>query len=266
MRLSVLMTVFREVDFVDYAIRSCLPYVDDLVIVEGSYQQNRRLGLPARSDDGTIEIIEKYRNDPKVHIIYANEESDFQQRNKGLEIIKKINPNGWFEIIDGDEIIEPNTFTKIKQFCINADKEGVLRAVYFQSITFVNDLKHYTIQEFPRLFKITSECEFFNDNYLRWTPVDFWDFKFYWDSRYVIKRKDIKYFHYSFVKGLKKFQEKRNWWMSRGLGKDFDYGWKIDENGKITDKNHQIYLYSGKHPDIMKSHPLMGKGENKNGY
>ena len=50
--------------------------------------------------------------------------------------------------------------------------------------------------------------------------------------------------------------------MNRGLGENFDYGWKIDEKGQITDKNHQIFVYSGKHPSILDNHPLMKKGEN----
>ena len=39
MKLSVLMTVYNEKEFVEYAIRSCLPYVDHLVVVEGAYQE-----------------------------------------------------------------------------------------------------------------------------------------------------------------------------------------------------------------------------------
>jgi hypothetical protein len=76
------MTVYSEVDFLDYAIRSALPYIDDLVIVEGAYLETINLKKPARSTDGTLDIIEKYKNNPKVHVIYANELSDPQQRNR----------------------------------------------------------------------------------------------------------------------------------------------------------------------------------------
>ena len=57
MRLSVLMTIYDEAEFVDSAIRSALPYVDDLVIVEGAYEETIKPGRSPRSTDGTIDII-----------------------------------------------------------------------------------------------------------------------------------------------------------------------------------------------------------------
>jgi len=50
--------------------------------------------------------------------------------------------------------------------------------------------------------------------------------------------------------------------MNRGLGPNFDYGWTIGEDGKITDKNHKIYEFTGTHPEIIRNHP---KFEDKNG-
>lgn len=255
------MTVYNEADFIEYAIRACLPYVDHLVIVEGAYQETIALGSSARSSDHTINKVDDYRglfnDDPepfaeKIHYIEANEKTDKDQRNVGLKKIKELNPNGWLLIVDGDEVYEPNTFAAIKQFCIQADKSRVVHAAYFQSLTFVNDFQHFTVQEFPRLFKITPECEFINDNFMSWSGVR-------WEHPHVMTLKSMKYHHYAFCKGADRFKLKRNWWMNRGLGKDFDYGWKIDESGKITDKNHTIYEYKGHHPGVMKDHPLWNK-------
>ena len=95
---------------------------------------------------------------------------------------------------------------------------------------------------------MTPEALFINDNFMSWNNLG-------WSAPHVVKNLSIKYHHYSFLKGLKKFEDKRNWWMSRGIP-NFDYGWKIDENGKIVDENHKIYEYKGKHPDIMKDHVL----------
>jgi glycosyltransferase involved in cell wall biosynthesis len=245
MRLSVLMTVYNEGDFVDYAIRACLPFVDDLVIVEGAYQETIRLNKPARSTDGTCEIIEKYRDNSKVSIIYANEESDKDQRNVGLERIKVLNPDGWLLIIDGDECWTENNILAVKKLATLLDKQNV-KASYFTSLTFVNDPYHYTNQEFPRLFKITSDCQFTNDNFMKWGNLG-------WSAPHVIKH-NIKYCHYSFLKSKERFHLKRDWWMHRGLGKDFDYGWHMDQNGKIYDASHKIFKFTGKHPEIMQSH------------
>jgi len=246
------MTVYDEESFIEYAILSCLPYVDHLVIVEGAYKQVIALDAPERSSDGTIEIIEKYRSDPKVHIIYANEESDPQQRNVGLNKIKELNPNGYCLIIDGDEVYEASTFKMIRTAMMNMDRSNKY-ASYFKSKTFVNDPYHMTDQEFPRLFKITPECKFVNDNFMEWP-----DKGIGWYSPYVIKIPYISYYHYSFCKGREKFEQKRNWWMNRGFGPRFDYGWRY-ENGKIDDPNHVVHDFAGIHPAIMKEHPLWKK-------
>ena len=247
------MTVYNEADFIEYAIRSCLPYVDHLVIVEGAYKQVIALGKPERSSDGTLEIIEKYRNNPNVHIIFANEKTDKDQRNVGLQKIKELNPDGWMLVVDGDEIYDPSTFSMIKS-CANTMEKNNKYAVYFKSLTFVNNANFYCEQEFPRLFRITPGAEFCNDNFLEWS-----DKNLKWGYPHVVKIPYIRYYHFSFCKGSEKFLEKRNWWMNRGLGKDFDYGWKLDENGQITDDNHNIYEHTGKFPAVMKDHPLFKK-------
>ena len=159
-RLSVLMTVYNEAEFVDYAIRACLPYVDDLVIVEGAYQETIALGASPRSTDGTLEILEQWKDaaekegeDSIVHFIEANEQTDKDQRNAGLEKIKELNPDGWVLIIDGDEVYDKNAFSMIRSAMVNMDRSQKLAAI-FRSLTFVNDFKHFAEQDFPRLFKI----------------------------------------------------------------------------------------------------------------
>jgi len=237
MRLSALMTVYNEVDFLDYAIRNALMCVDDLVIIEGAYKETINLGKPARSNDGTLQILQKYMSTKNVRIFFANEETDKDQRNIGLQHIKKINPDGWMYIHDGDEVYKPSTFAVIKNTCKQLDKTDV-KAAYFKSLTFVNDFNHYCEQSFPRLFKITPECKFINDNFMTWENVQGWQIP------YVTHLHNIQYFHYSFLKGSERFKTKRDWWMNRGLGPNFDYGWTIDENGHITDKNHKIYEFT----------------------
>lgn len=248
MKLSAMMTVYNEVEFIDYAIQNCISHVDFLHICEGSYLETQNLGKSARSNDGTLEIIEKYRNHPKVNIVYANEQTDKDQRNKCLENIKSLNPNGWMYIHDGDEVYKSSTFPIIRNAC-NLLEQTQAKAAYFKSLTFVNDFNHYCEQSFPRLFKITEKCKFVNDNFMSWEDVPAWQ------NPYITHLHNIQYFHYSFLKGSERFKTKRDWWMNRGLGPNFDYGWTIDENGKITDKNHKIYEFNGNHPDIIKSHP-----------
>lgn len=253
-KLSVLMTVYNEADFIEYAIRSCLPYVDHLVIVEGAYQETIKLGSSPRSTDGTIEKAKSFINDSsgKVHYLEANEQTDKDQRNIGLAKIKELNPDGWLLIIDGDEVYDEST-VKMTRVAMNNMEKTNRMAAYFKSMTFVNDFQHYAEQEFPRLFRITKDCKFVNDNFMEWT-----DLKLTWFLPHVIKIPYIKYHHYSFCKGQKRFEEKKKWWETR-FGKPFDYGWRVDENGKISDDDHQILEFAGQHPAILKTHPLWKK-------
>jgi len=263
------MTVYNEVEFVDYAIRSCLPFVDHLVIVEGAYQETIDLGSDPRSTDGTLSKLEEiydleyikntFNLDDedeieklycKLHVIQANAQTDKDQRNLGLEKIKEINPDGWCLIIDGDEVYDKNTLNMVKVAAHTMEKQDKL-AAYFKSMTFVNDFQHYTEQEFPRLFRITSECKFINDNFMEWT-----DRNIGWFSPYILKIPYIRYHHYAFCKGIERFELKKKWWESR-FDEPFDYGWQLDATtGEITDPNHNIVIYTGTHPGVMKSHHL----------
>jgi glycosyltransferase involved in cell wall biosynthesis len=240
------MTAYNEAEYIDYAIRACLPCVDDLIIVEGSYLETIKLGASERSDDGTLEIIERFRNEKNVHTLFANAESDKDQRNIGLQKIKELNSDGWLLIIDADEVYTKENFAMVRNIArtMGLDKK---KACYFRSLTFVNDFKHYAEQDFPRLFKITPECTFVNDNHMQWKDAA-------WTMQHVIKIPYLRYHHYAFCKGLERFELKKKWWETR-FGKEFDYGWTVDEKGKIDDPGHIIQEYHGSHPEIMKEHP-----------
>lgn len=258
MKINVLMTVYNEGDFLAYSLRSCLPHINNIVIVEGAYRESIALGASPRSTDSTLNIIKMFAGDysmypeaskQKIHVIHANERSDPHQRNVGLEKLKKLDPNGWLLIIDGDEVYQPITFRMIAALQKKMEAAGQY-AAYFKSLTFVNDLNHYCEQEFPRLFRMTPGCRFVNDNFMEWP-----DAGLSWSSPHVVKVPNISYFHYSFCKNHERFMLKKKWWESR-FDRPFEYSWHIDDGGKIADSSHKIYEFQGKHPDIMKEHPL----------
>jgi hypothetical protein len=140
----------------------------------------------------------------------------------------------------GDEVYTESTLNQVKALAKNCDRQGI-KAVYFQSMTFVNDLEHFTLQEFPRLFKVTPDCKFTDDNFIQWGSLG-------WNAPHVIKAPNIKYHHYSFCKGKERFETKKQWWESR-FNKPFNYSWNVDANGLISDSGHKIYKFTGKHPE-----------------
>ncbi len=251
-RLSVLMTVYNEAEFIDYAIRACLPYVDDLVIIEGAYQETIACGAEPRSTDGTREKIRKFCETKEAQsssVWYAetNKQTDKDQRNAGLEMIKKLNPSGWLLIIDGDEVYTKENFMMIYNFMKTMAQQDK-RGAYFKSLTFVNDMEHYCEQEFPRLFRITPECTFVNDNFMTWADAG-------WTLKHVLQLPYLRYHHYAFVKGTERFELKKKWWESR-FEEPFNYSWHVNEQGEIDDPDHKILKYTGKHPEILKGHPM----------
>ena len=261
MKLTALMTIYNEAEFVEYAIRACLLYVDNLVIVEGAYQETINTGRSPRSSDDTNEIVSRIMQEEcnreencKIYYIQANEKSDKDQRNVGLKIAKEIGTD-WLLIIDGDEVYQQHTFKMIRNLARILEGTEIYCS-YFTSITFVNDLNHYTNQEFPRLFKVTPGCYFVNDNYMTW--IDNKGFTNP-DTQRTIKTPNIKYHHYAFCKGTERFLSKKQWWETRFANKKFEYDWYVDENGKLYSPNHKIFKYTGRHPEVMKTHKLYKK-------
>jgi hypothetical protein len=225
----------------------------------GAYQEVIRLGQSPRSTDGTIDIIKKFVDNKKVFHIEANEQSDAQQRNIGLQKIKELKSD-WLFVADGDEVWEPNMLTIVKNYCNLMEKNNQY-AAYVCSLTFVMSQNFFTYQKFPRLFKITDSCMFVNDNFMLWPDKNIYE----WKSSYVIDLSNIlKFYHYAFCKNLSRFDAKKQWWESRfgdsymGTGKKFEYDWFV-ENNEIKSKTHKILEFKGKHPKVMKEHPLFKK-------
>ena len=264
------MTVYNEEKFVAQAIKACRPYVDEIVIVEGAYQETVACGAAPRSTDDTkmkiTEAVEGFGaaeikngdwscklDEGQVYYLEANEKTDKDQRNVGLEKIKNLNPDGnsWLLIIDGDEVYTEENFVMIRNFMKTMEKLKAY-AAYFKSLTFVGDLDHYTEQEFPRLFKVTPSCQFVDDNYMTWP-----DEKKTWAYPHVIKVPYLKYHHYAFCKGVERGRLKKQWWETR-FGKEpenkFEYDWYFEDDGSVWSPKHKISKYTGKHPVAMQEY------------
>jgi glycosyltransferase involved in cell wall biosynthesis len=236
MIIGALMTVYNEAEYADYAIRSALEQVDYLSIVEGAYQETLKMnpGKTPRSNDGTLDIISRYKDHPKVNIIYANEKSDPQQRNVGLQFLKDKRCD-WILIIDADEIWDTYEYE-----CLKDKLEAVspdVETIKLDILVFVNNFLTYTNQTMSRVFRMHDDLIFISDNETQY------HYKF-------INWHEPKFFHYAYVKNKDRFNTKINWWKCRG-GSD----WFVDKDGNYYSPNHTLYHFYDGHPCIMESHP-----------
>ena len=236
MIIGGLMTVYNEVEYADYAIRAALECVDYLSIVEGAYQETLKMNpdKSLRSNDGTLEIIAKYKDHPRVNIIYANELSDPQQRNRGVQFLKDRECD-WMVIIDGDEVWEDWAFEELKERLDAAAPE--IETIKLDILVFVNNFVTYTNQTMSRVFRMHGDLQFISDN-----ETQYYKNYINWHSP--------SFFHYAYVKNLDRFKTKINWWKCRG-GSD----WFVNKDGVYYSPNHTLYHFYDGHPIIMHDHP-----------
>jgi len=242
-RLSVICTFYNEAKFLECALDSIVEFVDDIILIEGAYQEVIKLGRSPRSTDGSVEIAKKFMHDhPERNIIYKeeNRQSDPQQRNAALEIAKDLGAQ-WVLIVDGDEVYLPEHLAVIRMFTAKETKRPMVDNGYCMSMTFINDFYTYTMQHFPRLFRACIDSTFTNDNFMCSSGIPWKDQKHF--------MLPIKYFHYAFCKGRERFEDKKKWWESRFTNQEFHYDWQFDnKTQKIMPDNHAIYKFTGKHP------------------
>lgn len=241
MKFGALITVYNEVEYIEYALTSILKHFDHIAIVEGAYQETLTTNpeKPARSNDGTRAILQRYKHHSNITIVEANEQSDPQQRSVGMKILKQKDCD-WCVIVDADEVWEEDSLDELKTKLELLQPE--VSTVKLDIQVFVNDFWHYTWQTMSRCFRIKPHTKFISDNeiqewqqFIRWTSPTF--------------------FHFAYVKNLDRFMTKVKWWACRG-GSD----WFVDSAGKYSSPNHKIYEFTGEHPEIMKNHPYYMRG------
>ncbi len=106
------------------------PYLKERIdsVLNQTFQDFGVIILDDKSTDNSREIIEQYRNHPKIsHIIYndVNSGSTFKQWNKGIQMAK----GEWIWIAESDDVAEP---TFLSALLSGIDNDGIVLA-YCQS-------------------------------------------------------------------------------------------------------------------------------------
>lgn len=232
----------KDYRFIEYSIRSVIDYLDKLVIIEGSWGETYEICGLMRSNDGTLEIINKLHEEHpnKIVVEYRNSKSQLDQRNL---LWPHITEDCMILLVDADEVYDEHNMVRIK--CLANDFCGTEHCVYsFISQVFINDFEHVSYVQYPRLWTIkhNNTYKFIEPNVIL---VNNKHFEQKLDT-------DIRHWHYSYCHSPERFEIKKK----ERTNKHGYFAWGLDENNKVVREDAKITVYKGKHPDIMQGHKL----------
>lgn len=246
--------LYNEAEYIEYSLKSIYDEVDKIIIIEGAFKETQEANnCSVRSTDGTIEIIEKFKEnyDRENKIIIKYIESSLpqlKQRTLAFRYTSK-HEDHWLWLIDGDEVYHPLEINKIKK-AINETKAESLR---INSYVFINDFYHYVDIKMPRLFNIKKEYDYLfvqpnmlAKHKLNETSINLWRLS-------EEEKEDIFFHHYSYCKSPERFLLKRK----ERIQQTGSFKWDIVDN-KIYSPGVDIKTFNGEHPEVMRKHPKYG--------
>ena len=127
-KVSVIIPCYNHGHYLDEAVHS---------ILNQTYQDFEVIILDDKSTDNSREIIEQYRNHPKVSHIIFNEEnsgSTFKQWKKGIELAK----GEWIWIAESDDWCKLNF---LRELMTLLSQDNSVAIAYCQSITLLPNNK-----------------------------------------------------------------------------------------------------------------------------
>lgn len=93
--IKACIMAFNDDSFIQWTLSSLIGYVDEIIAVVGSFKNFSNQFI---CSDGTIDILEKFG----VRVFVVSNLTQLQQRNL---VLKKLNNNDWYLMIDCDETL-----------------------------------------------------------------------------------------------------------------------------------------------------------------
>lgn len=239
------MIVYNDADYVGPVIDSVKDWLDELIIVEGALQVTIKCGYPERSNDGTLEVLKQYENNPKITVLHRNEYEHIQQYDVGYQLAIEKGAD-WAVMIDSDEVWTKAAHQKADAFMKKfVNEEAMIMRI--QEWVFINDFKTWYPGEYFRFFKANPGSKFVDGNEVQFAGRQRGDFK-----RFVIPGKCI--YHYSYVR------RKWRWDMKYAYMKEkkpsLVNGYRLEGDSYHLPSDIPIYEFTGEHPESMKNHPF----------
>jgi hypothetical protein len=241
-----------------------MQFCDRSIVVEGALKPYVDMGLPLRSDDGTIEMLtalnKKYDNLTVCHTEVPNTHHPVQYQ-QAMDIAR-LEDTDWILIIDYDEIY-PTETQKVLRRMLESVSDDIF-GVRIYAYNFINTPYHYYDAVFKRAFRCTPQAHFVtdsmnNDNEVRWP-----DFQKFEDrmqnpqpSHIAILPKQYRFFHYAYIKSQEHIRRKLKMIYDKGNKNIYNMGYSVNERGVFTlPQDILIKQFTKQHPPIMRNHDI----------
>lgn len=255
MKLVAYYSVYNEGDFIAESLASVCPHVDRTIIIEGAWRETYEVNGNKNSTDDTVEKIQLFCGEnPQydIELHHHSENDQIAQRNALWQYLKD---DCILFLVDGDEVWSEDQILKLKELLPDwpKGKSAALPPFCYtvDSLTFVNDLYTYTPIRFPRLWELEKglEYRFVEPNRIVLTN----EFTNIVDADFHVENLDVYYFHYSYCHSPERFQEKKK----ERTKKHGQFSWEL-RDGLVQKDGVQYTEFTGKHPEPMIGHKLMG--------
>lgn len=161
-KISALFCVYNDAVFTKTCLRGIEPCVDQIVIVEGSWDGERGTydyGVNKSSTDGTRDIVNNFASSfPNKTIVIDSIGDEECSRNAGLSLCD----HNWVLHLDSDEFYSPYELSKLKERLEDIEKEH--DRIRFAELSFYFNFKHYLLGSKIRMFDQSRKINYFSAN------------------------------------------------------------------------------------------------------
>jgi len=261
-RIVVSILAYNAEPFIKYCLDSIYDIADMIIIVEGAFDRQRIYG--SRSTDRTIEIIRKY-HDPKtkIRLLFMNGH-EHEHKNVAL---RYCDPGDWYFMVDADEIYTSKALGNLRRI-LQTDRKTDL--FYVRWNNFYYSFRYYLRElSSPRLYRVSRGCRFIWKNMLATgSGVSYERLR----TKKISPNKAL-IFHYGYLWNVKQKmalygRPGRVWYETifrTFTWKDRNRIYRLNallSKGKPGIHYHggqKLKIFKGKHPQIMRAHPLSGR-------
>lgn len=247
--------VYNDIDYIEQTILSVKDWVDELIIVEGAFEITMKCGMPPRSNDGTLDIINKYVDNQKIFLKQVNLREHKDHYQVGLDFAKERNAD-WAILIDSDEIWIDTT-KRIANFSMSkALREGNVYEFRIDEYCFINDFWTWYPGQYPRIFRVTPQAKFIADNEVEWPDHNKHADRGRAENHIQNLSLVFKNYHYGYVRTKNRWKLKQDY-MKVKDGNPINDQYTLEDNSYKIPSDIPIFKFIGQHPEIMQKHPFM---------